>query len=466
MALKIIYTKIAGSLTADISAAATILPVDANTLALLQANVNFAGGDWTYLSLQNSVYSEEVKVTNISTNYLVVVRACSGSTAQAFAASNTVINDKVGSDAIKDIITANPTPSALTVTGGGLVDAVTTGNNVQVSVPLPQFQGSNGISVLGIWPNLQFALEAVSEGCGCGGSTGGAGGVTQVVVNSSILQAAIADAILTLTLPSPSFTGAGGVAVSGSWTGGYTITGTGGGGTGTVTSVGVGTGLTLTGSATTSPTLSITATGVAAGTYGGFTFNAQGQLTNVAPGYAPVGSLAFANGADVALVGTAYTVTMRPADVGVSGIVALADSAAPLSSTDDATAVTPKLLSTVLNGVGGIIAGAGSSNGEADSAYSNVISTTAINVTLTDSQKAIIYGEVQINDGTTAALAFGVAVFDAGNVKRYGSKITTQSKQTVLFMLAGPLNTTVTLATTALPTGASVSSSFLATVIR
>ena len=465
MALKIIYTKITGSLTANISAAATALPIDSDTLALLQANVNFAGGDWTYLSLDNGIYSEEVKVTNIYANFLTVVRAASGSVAQAFAASNTVVSDKVGADAIKDIIAANPAPSALTVVGGGLASATTIGNNVQVSVPPPQFQGSGGISVLGIWPDIEFALESASEGCGCGGS-GGSGGVNQVTVNSSILQAAIADAILTLTLSSPSFTGAGGVAVSGSWADGYTITGTGGGGTGTVTSVSAGTGLTLTGSATTNPTLSLTATGVAAGTYGGFTFNAQGQLTGVAAGYAPVGSLAFVNGADVALTGTSYTITLHPADVGVPGIVALADSSAPLSSTDDSTAVTPKLLSLALTGVGGIIAGAGSSNGESDASYSNVVSTTAINITLSASQKAIIYGEVQLNDGTNAALAFGVAVFNASNVKQYGSKITTQSKQTILFMLSGPVNTALSIATTALPTGASVSSAFLAAVIR
>lgn len=464
MSLKILYTKIAGSLTGDISAAASVIPVDADTLALLQASVDFVGGEWTYLSLDNGLYSEEVKVTNVSSNYLVVTRACSGSTAQLFAAANTEVHDKVGADAIKDIIYANPSPSDLSITGGGIASATKTGSNVQVSVATPNFQGTGGISVLGMWPNMEFALETASEGCGCGGGSG-VDGISQVVVVSSILQASIADAILTLTLSSPSFTGAGGVAVSGSWADGYTITGGGGGGTGTVTSVAAGTGLTLTGDATTNPTLSLTATGVAAGSYGGFTFNAQGQLTGVTSGYAPVGSLAFANGADVALAGTDYTITMHIADVGVPGIVALADSGAPLDSGDDGTAVTPKLLASVIASLGGQILGAGASTGESDASYSNVISTSGISLNLSATQKALIIGEVEVTDGTTTPVAFGVAVFNSSNVKLYGSKITTQGKQSVLFMVTGAVNTSISLVTTALSGSASVSSAFLAAVV-
>lgn len=468
MALKILYQRVNGTLTVDISAAATLLPIDASSLALLQTQVNFVGGDWTYLTLTNQIYSEEVKVIGITGSYLVVQRAKSGSTAQVFSATDTDVFDHVGADAIVDIINANPSPSNVTVSGSGIAGVTKTGSNYAVSVVTPNFVGSNNVVVTGTYPNLTFSYEGSGEGCGCSGGGSGTGtGIDTVVVVSSILQAAIAPSnVLTLTLPAPTFTGTGGVTVSGSWADGYVISGGGGGGTGTVVSVGAGTGLTLTGSPNTNPTLSLTATGVAAGTYGGFTFNAQGQLTGVTGGYNPVGSLVFTNGATATLAGTSYTVTLSTADVGVQGIVALADSGAPLSSTDDTTAVTPKLLASVLSGLGGSVMGAGSSNGESDAAYTNVLSTAALGLTLTATQKALIIGEVEVVNATPSTPSnFGVAVFNTSNVKLYSSRQVTQNKQPVVFILNGPMSTNISLVTTALAGGDSVTSSFLSAVI-
>lgn len=466
MALKILYTHINGTLTADISSVTNVLPIDAASLAILQANVDFAGGDWTYLELNNGIYSEQVKVTGISNNYLVVTRGVSGSVGRTFAASNTEINDAVGQDAIKDIIAANPSPSAVTVSGGEIAQVTEpTQGNYKVTVEYPQFSGSGGIVITGEWPTLTFNFEGGDEGCCSGGAT--AGGVTSVVVQSSILTATVQTDVLNIALPEPTFTGAGGVTVTGSWADGYTISGGGAGGTGTVTSVDVGTGLTLTGIPNTNPTISITNTGVTAGIYGGFTINAQGQITDVTAGYSPVGSLAFANGADVVLDTTSYTVTLHTADVGVQGIVALADSAAPLDSNDDVNAVTPKLLSSAISTLSAAVVGAGSTNGEADASYTNILSTTGISVNLSSTQKALVIGEIQMMDGTTPSspVAFGVAVFNATNVKLYGSKTATQSKQAFSFLLTGPINTTISIATTAVPSGASITTSELAAVI-
>ena len=471
MSLKILYTKINGMLTADISAATTLIPVDADTLASITANLNFGAGDWTYLTITNDIYSEEVKIINIQTTYLVVVRAQSGSTAKAFSAFDTALYDHFGAQAIQDLIAATPAAVDVAIIGQGLVttsSAVSSGVTTYTAVVVPpNFTGSDGISVQGVWPNINFAYEGAADGGCCGGGGGSStGGVDQVVVVSSILQAAIASNILTLTLPSPSFQGTGGVTVSGSWADGYTITGGGGGGTGTVVSVGAGTGLTLTGSPNTNPTLSLTATGVGAGTYGGFTFNAQGQLTDVTGGYNPVGSLAFTNGATVVLTGTSYTITLKTADVGVQGIVALADSGSPLDPSDDATAVTPKLLSSVLSGLGGSVMGAGSSNGESDAAYTNVLSTTALALALTATQKALVIGEVEVVNTTPATPSnFGVAVFNTSNVKLYSSRQVTQNKQPVVFILNGPMSTNISLVTTTLAGGDSVTSSFLSAVI-
>jgi hypothetical protein len=470
MALKILYTKINGMLTADISAATTLIPVDADTLSSITANLNFGAGDWTYLTITNDIYSEEVKVINTQTTYLVVVRAQSGSTAKIFSASDTALYDHFGAQAIQDLIAAAPASVDVNVLGQGLVTtSVATSGGVTTftaDVEPPNFAGTDGISILGVWPNLSFAYEGGGEGCGCGGGGASGSGVDQVVVTSAILQASIEGQILNLILTSPSFQGSGGVTVTGSWADGYTISGSGGGGTGTVVSVDAGTGLTLTGSPNTDPTLSITATGITAGTYGGFTFNAQGQLTGVAVGYAPVGSLSLTNGGTATLSGTSYTLTLATADVGVEGIVALADSGAPLDSGDDATAVTPKLLASVLTGLGGTMMGAGSSNGEADASYTNILSTTALTLNLTASQRALVIGEVEVvNTTPTTPSNFAVGVFNSSVVKLYGSKKVTQNKQTVLFVISGAVSTSVSLVTTALDAGDSVTSSFLAAII-
>lgn len=466
MALKILYIKINGTLTVDISAATTLIPCDANTYSILSANVNFAGGDWTYLVLDNGIYSEEAKVTNISNGYLIVTRACSGSTAHTFSASNTSIYDRVGADAIKDIINANPSPSELTVTGTGLASTETVGNAVTINVPAAQFTGSNGISIQGNWPNIEIAYEGATEGCGCG-SAGGSAIDLSLVVNSSILTGNLTNSVLTLGLPAPSFTGSGSVTVSGSWADGYIISGAGGGGTGTVTSVDAGTGITITGSPNINPTISLKTTGVQAGTYGGFTFNAQGQLTAVAAGFAPIGGIAFANGADVAAAGTSYTVTLHSADVGVQGIVALADSAAPLNASDDATAVTPKVLSQAISALAGSLQGIGSSTGEPDSSYTNILSATAINLTLSATQKAIVIGEVTVIGPTPGTpVQWGLGVFNSSSVKQYASKSITQSKQSCVFTINGPFSGGISLVTTNLTSvSGSVTSSNLAAII-
>lgn len=470
MALKIIYTRINGTLTQDISSAASVLPVDADTVALLLSNVNFISGDWTYLSLDNGVYSEEVKVTGVTGGLLIVTRAASGSVAQVFAAINTVVADKVGADAIRDLIAANPAPSDVTVSGSGIanVSQPTAGSYV-VNVTAPNIQGTNGLAVTGLWPNISLNLELADGGCcggcGAGGTTGG--GVNQVIVNSAILSASVSGQILTLGLPSPSFNGVNGITVSGSWETGFSISGGGAGGTGTVTEVSAGTGLTLTGSPNTNPTLSLTATGVAAGTYGGFTFNAQGQLVTVASGFAPVGSFALVNGGTVVRTGSDYAVTLALADVGQLGIVALADSAAPINSADDSSAVTPKMLAAALGASGGAVLGAGSSTGESDAAYNNVLSSTAITLSLTAGQKAIVIGEVEaVNTAPTTPSNFGVGVFNSSGVKLYASRKVVQNKQVVVFMITGAMaSTNISLVTTALDAADSITSSFLSAVV-
>lgn len=460
--LKILYERINGWLEESISSASSLLPIDLDTLAILQANVNFNAGEWTYLLITEGTLQEEVKVTGISSNYLVVERGASGSTPRAFT-DTALVTNTVGSDGIRDIVAASPITSNVTVAGTGIAEVTNTGDAYNVHVAPATVTGSDGIVVTGSYPDFNVALEGGSGGC-CGGSGGGGGGgsgVTEVQVDSTILQANILGSILSLSLPTPTFAGAGTVVVTGSYPN-FTITGGGGGGGGTTVSV--GSGLVLTGDPSVNPNIAIANTGVTAGDYGGFVVNARGQITQIPVGWNPISEIVLADGGTVARLGNTATITLDNAGVAVKGIVALADELAPLDENDTESAVTPALLAAVLSSSSVGAQAAGSSTGEADALYTDVRSGTALTVSLAVGKKAIILAECEVLDGTTplTPVAFGMGVFTAASVKLYGSKICTQSKQTIVGVINGPLaSTTISLVLTAIPGGSSVQSESL-----
>lgn len=462
--LKVLYTHIKGTLLADIASVLTLLPLDIATIALLEANVDFAGGEWTYLTLDNGVYSEEVKVTDISGSYAVVTRGQSGSTPMAFSMLDTAVTDTIGTAAIEDIIAQTPVVSDVTVTGAGLAIVEQTGSNYNVTVDAPNFTGIDGVEVLGSWPNIQFGLSLPEGGC-CPGEGAPAGtGVDTLLIDSTILQGSIVGNILNLSLAALNLVGTGGTAVTGVWPD-FEIFSSPGGGSGGVSIVAVADGLTLTGNPAVNPTISITNTGVTAGDYAGLVVNARGQITSIPIGFSPISSIVIADGGSVGYVGGVATLTFDSADVGVRGLVALADSTAPLDAGDDTTAVTPALLAAQLSGSSGSSV-AGSGTGEADASYTNDLSTTAISLTLLAGETALLLGEVQILDGTSplAPVAYGVAVFDAVAVKRYANKIATQSNQAIVGQIVGPFSGILHIVTTALPAGSSLQSAHLAAI--
>jgi hypothetical protein len=462
--LKVLYTHVRGTLLADIGSVLTLLPLDLATIALLDANVNFGAGEWTYLTLDNGVYSEEVKVIDISGSYAVVERGQSGSTPMAFSMMDTAVTDTIGTQAISDIIAQTPVVSDTTVTGAGLAIVEQTGDNYNVTVDAPSFEGIDGVEVLGSWPNIQFGLTIPPGGC-CPGDTPVAGaGVDTLIIDSTILQGSIVGNVLNLSLAPITLTGTGGTAVTGTWPNFTIFSSTGGGGSG-VSSVAVGPGLSLTGNPAVNPTIAIANTGVTAGDYSGFVINARGQITAIPVGFNPISSIVIPDGAVISRVGGVVTVTLDSADVGVRGLVALADESAPLDPLDVQTAVTPALLAAQLGGASGSDV-AGSGTGEADATYTNALSATAINLTLAAGERAILMGEVQVLDGTSplAPVAYGVAVFDASANKKYATKICTQSSQSILGMITGPFTGILHIQTSALPGGSTLQSAHLAAI--
>lgn len=462
--LKVLYTKIKGSLLADIAPTLTLLPVSLSVLSTVQTSVNFAGGEWTYLNLSNGVYSEEVKITGVSGAYLIAERGKSGSIPRAFSAMDTVVTDVLGVDGIKDTVAGTVSPSSVSVIGSGLAYVTNIGQQYNVHVDAPTFVGENGITVLGAWPNLRIAAELGLGGCSPGEGTGGAGtGVSSLVIDSTILQGSIVGSILNLTLQTPIFAGAGGTAVTGTWPN-FTITSAGGGGSVGVSSVGVAAGLTLTGSPTSNPVLAITNTGVTPGDYSGFVVNARGQITQMPVGFNPISSIVMPS-ATVSRVGGEITLAMHAADVGVPGIVALADETAALNPADASSAVSPALLHNVLNTTSGSSA-AGTGTGEADATYTNPVTSTDLTLTLAAGEIAMLIGQVQVlNDSTPLTpVAFGISVFDAAGNRKYASKICTQSLQAIAGQIIGPFTGTLHIVTTALPSGSTLQSAHLAAI--
>jgi len=466
MSLRIIYENLNGSILADISNVSTLLPIDLLTLAAIEDAVNFGAGEWTYLSISDGsgAHIEEVKITGVSGNNLVMVRGASQSTPTAFAAISSNVRNITGLDAIKDIINANATPPVTTVSGTDAASVTLSGNNYNVDVPVPVLLGVDGIAITGAYPYWQIAFEGIGGGCcsGCGGESSG-GGITSLNITSDILQGNIVGPILSLSLQTPAFTGAGGIVVSGTYPN-FTITGSASGG-GTVTSVAAGTGVTVTGAPTINPTVSITNTGVAAGNYAGVIINAQGQITAVPGGWAgPISNITADEGITVAIAGGVAALTVADAAVGVDGIVALADSSVPLVPTDDSTAVTPKVLANALAALIPGTQGNGTSTGEADASYVNTIGATNLVINLAGGKKLALFAECEMLDGGVplTPVAFGVAIAAAtGPVFWYKGKKATQSRQCICTVITGPLSDTIALVTTAVPAGSTVYSSSL-----
>lgn len=448
MAVKNLYG-LSGQLAVAINSLAAIIRVDPTLAGAIAASGFVNGTDSTYFAITaNNVY-EVVKVTGVDGQDLSVVRGVE-SDPQAFPVGSK-LNFVVTAAGVLETI--GPINSTVQLTDSGLVTASNTSGDIwNIDVPVPAFQGSGGISVLGEYPNLTFAYTP-QDCCGDESAGAGAGGITSLT-GIGIAQAYNTGAAGYVNVPAPAFTGVG-VTITGTWPN-YTFT-VSAGGSGSVTSVTAGAGITVTGTPTVTPTIAITNTGVVAGTYGGMIINARGQITSIPAAFNPISVLNVTAPLAISRPSSAETATLSIVDaaIDVKGAVALVDHTDPFDSANTTKAMTPAAVATAMATLGSAsVTGNNSYSGEASGSYTNVISGSASALTLASGEKAIVTAEVTILSAGTplTPVAYGMAIFNAAATLIKGDRIMTQSKQSMSFVVDGPVTaTTFAIATTALP---------------
>lgn len=449
MAIKRIISR-TGFISAAISDSSTVLLVDATFLSLIAASVNFAGGDYFYMSLEEGEKVEEIKVTGQGISHLVIER---GDNPQAFSAA-AKYNTALTHEAVLELAaTMTPVPT-FNITGSGAATVTSLGGgNFDISVPVPTIQGTSGIEVAGSHPNWVVGLVAGAGCCPSDEEGPGEGGSTELIAAGIVSISAVGSA-QQINVDAPNFTGTG-LTVTGTWPN-LTFNYAGGGG-GTVTSVGVGAGLTLTGNPALDPTLSITNTGVAAGNYAGVVINAKGQFTAVPLTFAPI-SVATPDGAiQIARAAGSdeITIGVTEAAVGTLGVVALADADDPLNETDETTAVTPRMLAEVIADLEGTVPYGGQTySGEADGDYTETLPTSGIALTLVAGETALVFANTTARGGVfTDPVNYAIGVFEAGGTRIQANRKINQNNQSMQFSIAGPYVGSLVLKHTALGVG-------------
>jgi hypothetical protein len=442
-----------GQLTQPLPASltATMMQLDASSAALLKTLLG--SSDWTYMRIGTGATCEVVQVFYSATINFPIARAAAGSVLNAH-----VVGDKARFELTALAVAAEVTPVPMTVVGEGLVTAETTGTTVTITVAEPLFTGS-GQSITGTYPSLEFTITDDDTSC-CGGTSGGGSGGITSVFGSGLAEVSQAGGVVTINVDQPEFTSST-INITGQWPN-MEFEVAGGGGSGTVTSVTGGTGITITGTTTIAPTVNITATGVTAGSYGGLTVNAQGQITEIDSSFNPPSVIN--SGSDAitsARVGNVQTLTATPAAEGVAGVVALADASAPLDPADHTTAVNPALLADVISSLAATsVSGAASYTAVSTGLYTNIISGAILPIAIPSGESILVHAHVTMVNTTTPGtpVQFGMAIFNtagSGTIIQ-GDQSITQSQQSMSIIIAGPLTTSLALLTTAVPSGAAV----------
>lgn len=462
------YHRLTGKLTENVASDSTVIAVNAAMAAAI-ADTFVNGSDVAFFALSTPSAYEVVRVYGIDGNLLSVIRGEDGTTAQAFPIGATVAYVVSATGVIMEFLELGGGSSNgnVVITGSGLANVSEDDPGVfNVNVQPPSIDGVAGIEVIGAWPNLQIAY-AGGECCGGGGDGYSGGGSSDIGVQTSgIISGSYYAGTLYLGVPEPQFYG-NGIEITGSWP--YlSFSLAPGTGQGSVTSVSVGAGLTLTGNKFVNPTLSITNTGVSAGVYGDIEFNSRGQVVNVAPDFNPVSEILSSDGTvTLTRLGGTYNIDITPAAIGVPGVVALADETDDFDPADNTNAATPAVIAKALQSFAiPELAGAGTYASEADGSYTNTLGGSATALELAAGEKALITANAtaRVLADPTQVVSYGLAVFNATPAKVQGNAIIPQNQQTLQFIMEGPFNGALSIVTTALPGGTSVTGYNLAVV--
>lgn len=429
----------------------TVLPVDQGFLDIVAATMDFAGGDYFYMTIEEDELVEEVKVTNSTDTYLVIQRGRGPTTAKEFSMA-AVYNTDMTAAEINERAAGLAPVAPVNLVGDGTVTVTPQGpGSYLIGSPVPNITGQVGIEVAQSWPNYVVANDPATGCCGDDDGTG-TGSTPYVFIGGGIANVSVDGVNVTINVPSPAFTGDG-VTITGAWPNlNFAIEAAAGG---TVTSVGAGSGLAISGNPNVNPQVNMSNTGVTAGDYGGLVVNARGQITSIPVGYNPVSGIEVTpdTGLEINWTGAVATLAGLDATESTKGIVQFADSDAALDPDDATMAVTPKLLASVIADIdSATMQGGETYNGEPDVDYTNTVPTAAVALALLAGQSALVFVQLTAKDAADAApVAYGMAAFKASAGTRIqANRKVEQCTQTMVFAIDGPWSDAIQIKTTAL----------------
>lgn len=448
------YYGLQGTLVAILSSGSTVMLTN-NSLSGSIAETFVNGVDTTYLALAVNGAYEIVKVIAVSGNALSIERAQDGTEASPFPIGATIEFIMPSSAIIEEIESGDPIVD-ISITGQGLalVTEPTPGDFVVNVVP-PNFEGDNGISIVGAWPDILITYSQQDNEC-CGDQDGSGGtGITSISFGG-IVDGFVDGSNASISVTSPTFSSGPGIQFDGTWPN-YTVSTIGG--DGTVTIVNEGAGISITGAPNVNPTVNIANTGVVPGTYGDIEVNSRGQIVSLGAGFNPISSITPTEPINAIRTGGDVAISVDAAAIGVLGVVALADETDPFNPADNVNAATPAVVAQALSAlVLPQINGASAYIGEADADYVNTISGSAVAINIAAGEKAIVYAEVTMLDPAlpTDPVHFGMAVFSATPTRIKANRKVNQATQNMSFTIDGPINSNLAIVTTAIPAGATV----------
>ena len=429
------------NITALITPTSTVMKLPPAAAAQLLAAIG-ASGNFTTLSLSNGVVSEIVYATGVSGVNVTISRAQEGTIAQTFS-GGTVARFVWTQVSIQDI--ASGGTAGISITGSG--SATVTGGPFafNVAVPPGNLTAGSGIAVAGTWPNITITNT----------SPGGGGGSTLVTGSGQANVTAITGGY-NVDVPTPTVGAGTGIAITGTWPN-ITIVNTdpGMGATGTVTSITAGSGIAVTGDPTVNPTVSLSPSGVTAGTYGGITVDTFGRVTNITAGLITnISSLTPALTVGAPSIG-AITLTIANASTAAVGLIqrAVNTSAASSDPSDNATCVTPSGVAAVIGAQVPVQIITDTSNvplASASYTLSAIISGTAL--TLISGKTAVVTVAIEESDpgAPTSVPNFGIGLFTGATFIDGNSDNVPGAARTLTTKIVGPFTGVLSAKVTAL----------------